>query len=168
MKVCLDTLPKEMVERYNRQDPDTHDYGSMSRYNTAPPGWRPVDMYWLVTKHVSRTHHPDAIEHRQVRRMADGSDLVPHPELDFERAYGKGPSDYMDVTLYWFYDGTGYAVYKSYWDGIMVFFGFGCAHKYKEISHAEARELGMNPWGLFCHTYLCEKCGHHYAVDSSG
>lgn len=42
-----------------------------------------------------------------------------------------------------------------------------CVHKYVEISHKLARELGLHTWGMHCHVYRCEKCGRTATYDSS-
>jgi len=50
------------------------------------------------------------------------------------------------------------------------FFWVGCQHdKMAEVSHEFARtELGLKPWGMFCHVSYCPDCGYHRTVDSSG
>jgi len=47
------------------------------------------------------------------------------------------------------------------------FYLLGCKHVYNPMSQEDQEKRGIR--GLFRteHAYLCEKCGHHYVVDSS-
>jgi len=58
----------------------------------------------------------------------------------------------------------------TYRYNLLKFYYVGCEHKGMiEVSHDFAKkELGLSPWGMFCHVWWCPDCGYHYMVDSSG
>ncbi len=43
-----------------------------------------------------------------------------------------------------------------------------CVHEFEEIGPEESRKRGVRHYGMFCHVYLCRKCGQIRSYDSSG
>ena len=121
-------------------------------YNDTPPGWREISEKEFV-KGKFFTHSPEKVEVRQLRdagvKAESGSPLI-------------------NARLYFFHDGTGVAMMDDHWAGKIRFFAFGCDHKYQEVYGQTARDLGLQATGNCQHAYICEKCGHHMIVDTSG
>lgn len=78
------------------------------RYNDFPPGWREISEAEFA-KSQYFIYHPDLIEHRQMLRSK---------EFEYTGAC-------VDVNLYFYFDGTGYAIVNYFWSGKVRFYTFG-------------------------------------------
>lgn len=109
-------------------------------FNDFPPGWREVSEEDFAQSSFF-TYAPDMVQHRQMMT----------PERD-------APA--MSAHLYFMWNGIGYAMVNDFWKKSVKFFAFGCDHAYEP-------DPDYKPAFNCDNGYVCKKCGHHYAVDSS-
>jgi hypothetical protein len=117
-------------------------------FNSPPPNFREVTASeWAASMPHDWT--PTLVEMRQIWFDNDGNKL---------------PS-YIQVQLYFRYDGTGWGVSTSTkynhetrtTEGSVTYYLFGCAHDW---------DHGVTT-GRCLHRYTCKKCGAERVVDSS-
>lgn len=158
IETSLGELEKGLYPHH--KDLDQTEYGIESRYNTAPVGWRPITEAELAK---SRWMHyaPKVREHRQIHQLLDGTHVPEHPELP-GKEFG-----FLGVTMYWYSDGTGYAVQDLYWEGKLLYYAFGCEHSYKYITRERYAEvMGAKPMA-YNGISECVFCGHIYIHPDS-
>ncbi len=113
-------------------------YGS---YNHFPPNWHEVDEEELVSCSHYMSYTEALQELRQMMRTCDGKS-----------------QPYVSATLYFFPDGSGYAIQRDFHQKKFRYYLFGsCMHDYVED----------DPKRRFIHSYTCKKCGYSFQVDSS-
>lgn len=124
-----------------------------SHGNYAPKGFKKISILEAVRYTRWGSYSPCAIEYRQLLKDYEGNKL---PNM-------------IPANLYYFWDGTGIAIQKSYWDENepIKIYRFGCAHSYKELSVGQARVEGVRHFGRCYHVTKCVKCGHIWSYDSS-
>ncbi len=108
-------------------------------FNDYPPNWRQVSEQELF----------------QSGRM-----IFPPEYQDFRQMYrnGKEITAMVEATLYFFPDGTGYAIEKDHFNRCFKYYTFAvCEHKY-------GKDIGKKPYE---HIYVCEKCGRRLELDTS-
>lgn len=129
------------------------DWGSDERLhsNSLPPLFREISIEEFA-KSDFFTYGFKYIDHKQATRDYEDNDL---PAM-------------LAVQLFYMGDGTGYGISSDFWGGKITYYAFGCKHQYKEISAVEAKKLGIDHWGMFCHVYKCAECGAIHVTDSSG
>ena len=103
------------------------------------------------------TYNPVSIEYRQVRVKS----------IDDLTVTNKEPYRTLNITMFWFFDGTGVALCSNYWLKKVEYFAFGCKHKYRELSQKECKEKNIPHYGNCYHVSECSECGHIFSVDSS-
>lgn len=119
-------------------------------YNDPPPNFREV-----TAEEISQsdffTYSPTFYFYRQI-----------NPDrLLWDEKY------FLSVRFFGMSDGTGYGIAHDYWEKKIRWFRYGCEHKYREMSQAEARGRNIPHFGMCYHVYECESCKHVMAQDSS-
>jgi len=113
-------------------------------YNSFPPNWREVTAEDIATKCLVRIYTPKITEYRQIGSLKPGSPPV------------------MACTLWFFHDGTGYAVHYDYWKKTIRYFMFArCIHTYKALSRPAGNRSGL-------HEEQCTQCDYINSYDTSG
>ena len=89
--------------------------------------------------------------------------------IEYRQMYDKNvPSKPMTAAkLFHFHDGTGIAMSQDYWNKKVLYFKFGCDHKYNELSRQECGTRGFQHHGMCWHVYECAECGNIMSQDSS-
>ncbi len=131
-------------------------------FNKAPLGFqRCLDHAAALSKLIRS--NIEKVEYRQLRKDENGVSVK-----DVFPAELKGPAwDYIDIKMFWSWDGTGIGLSQSP-AGDVIFWRWGCAHHYKELSMEECWKKGITHSGIRTeHVYQCAKCGTVNVVDSS-
>lgn len=125
-------------------------------YNDAPVGFEEITAE-AYGNSMGFTYSPEALEFRQFSlKHLDGQDY------------------YASMTLNWFHDGTGTAIYPDisvYDEGYhrkttLRFFRFGCKHEFRALTEEEDHKY--KPFHGNCvSSSICDKCGFIHTVDSS-
>lgn len=112
-------------------------------YNDVPPNWKEVNAATIATECLVRMYTPKLTEHRQIS----------HTQIK-ERHM-------LACTLFFFHDGTGYAVHYDYWQKRIRYFMFSrCEHTYGQVMRPAGNRSGI-------HTMACTKCGYVNSYDTS-
>lgn len=116
-----------------------HDFAiKFGGYNDYPPNWKQVTEKELFTS-ARLMVSPDYQEYRQMVRK-DGNN-----------------AKFIDATLYFLRDGTGYAVEKDFFNRHFNYYTFAvCEHEYQKTVK-KMHEI----------TYTCTKCGRTMVYDTS-
>lgn len=121
-------------------------------YNDFPVGWHEVEQKEVV-EYCFR-YVPGMMEYRQMLARDEQG------KFDLNKPYVSGQ-------LFWFVDGTGYAVVDNFRERRLQYFRFGCAHEWRSLSQAECHERKIYHAGKCYHVSECTKCRYIDAVDSS-
>jgi len=117
---------------------------TIGSYNVAPIGWRAISHKEFAIGHFM-TYSPTHLENRQLHRTIDGESIY-------------GDDGYMIAcTLYFFSDGTGYAMEVRQCEKDIRFYAFGCDHEMEHVANV----------GNCLNTYACTKCEYRPTHDSS-
>jgi len=114
--------------------------------NDFPEGWREISSEEFARCQFF-TYSPTHIEYRQ---MQD----------DDHRTS-------TSAKLFHFADGTGVAMSSDFWGKKVIYYKFGCDHKYVELSRSESESSGIQHRGMCWHVYRCAKCENIMSTDSS-
>lgn len=129
-----------------------------------PPKWgyAPMNFREVTQEELSRNnmmiYSPVAREFSQIRKDYHGE------PLEF-----LGGS-FIDTTLFYMRDGTGWAFSSDYWNKKIRFFVFGCDHNFQgDIPEDLKDAFDAAPKSRFrCqHLMFCRNCGYNYFQDSS-
>ena len=133
--------------------------GKGGNFNTAPLNWRKVKQTDL--NRMFFFYNPDFIENRQLFTDYNGKKFYE------TNRFGQKVPKYIDVRMYWYFDGTGYAEEFHADTNKISYYMFGCDHDYEELSSEMCKRIGVKHEGMCFHVYHCNKCGHIYTTDSS-
>lgn len=124
---------------------------SMGHPNFFPTPWREISMHEFFHRWMWCLQY---IETRQItdREVINGGSMLAVHIMYFhnEALAVSHPSK-------WHLGNDEFGRHGVVWEVMPRFFRIGCEHDYDE----------SNPY-MFHHSYKCKKCGHAYAVDSSG
>lgn len=73
----------------------------------------------------------------------------------------------LPAQLYFFRDGTGYAMSTDHKAHQVHYYRFGCEHEYKSLTRAECHERNIYHGDGRYHVRECAKCGYLESLDSS-
>lgn len=116
-------------------------------YNDFPPNWKPMTEDEFSQSGFF-TYVPSLVEHRQM----------------FDRAKPHVPA--LSANLFYFSDGTGFAIANDFWNKCVLYFKFAkCEHKWGRVKDPDKeRSLII---GSCMRAAQCEKCDFISVVDSS-
>jgi len=148
-------------------------------HSNAPPiGFRPVPEKEAAERFFLNS--PFYMEYRQLHpwdvennRLAPREDKIwPWEEEGYEgyappksTRYRHHNGSMIPARLFYMWDGTGWAISHDYSGGHILWFRFGCEHKWGP----PPKDTGVVIPRLFrCQSfYYCVKCGHSEVIDSS-
>ena len=127
----------------------------------------------IYLKHRDFNKPPDNLRMISLKEFAK-SDFFSYPikYIDFRQLHPIIEFNGIIICeLHLFYihsESEGIAISADRESGNVYYFKFGCDHKDNELSPEEAKKIGINHYGMFCHVYKCIKCIRVYSTDSSG
>lgn len=128
-------------------DPETKEHQkAFGGYTDFPPNFREVTEQEFVQSSPF-TYPPKKIEFRQMKKERN----VPS----------------LPAQLFFFPDGTGYALSVDYVSQQVQYYRFGCDHTWNELTAAECERRGIYHADRRYHVRECTKCTYINAFDSS-
>jgi hypothetical protein len=133
-----------VLSAFNRAETSEHrkTFGDHSEF---PPNFREITEQEFVRMNPF-TYSPRKVEFRQMRK---------------ERGV---PS--LCAQLFFFEDGTGYALSADYASQQVQYYRFGCDHKYRELTRAECTKRNIFHPDNGYHVRQCSRCHYLEQFDS--
>jgi len=117
------------------------------RFNDLPPNFKEISEKEFAQSKFF-IYSPQKLGFKQVAVRGDN---------DPQKEQKKGLES-VDLHLYFFHDGSGFALARDYWKGKVRFFYFElCRHEWETLENR-----------MCYHKARCVKCGYIHEVDSSG
>lgn len=142
-------------------------------YNHAPSNIRIATAGNIMSSRFTG-FSPKYIFHNQVLPHNLPQDLL---DARYEKVMAEGQKKYLRkkrsymetcamIQFMVYHDNTGIGIEHFFWEEVLIWYTFGCDHKYRELSQDECRKLKISHFGRCYHVQKCETCGHVQANSS--